>query len=99
MPSITIEIPINEIILSNGEHDGYETISYEYDYDWEDRAEIILDFVVSDYKLDREIIEQFINDFDLWDILDEQYEEYVDEALRDKFYHEAVKQYNNGDYY
>lgn len=106
MPSITIKIPINEIILSNGEHDGYETESFEYDYDWGILAEEIITIFCDEYKITRAAASEIIDNFDLWDELEEQYEDALYDALHERLYAEACKAYkeaceayNGGDYY
>lgn len=102
MPSIIINIPVREIILSNGEHDGYETEPYEYEYSWHERAKIIVDAISQDYKLDRDLVRDLITDLDLWDHIDDYYKECIDDIIRDKFKSEAIKEYkklHSEDYY
>ena len=89
MPMFTFNFPIREIILSNGESDGYETESFDYNYDYSILKEEILNIFLENYDVSKDVASKIISDLDLWDMLEEEYEDALDDALEERLYNEA----------
>ena len=68
---IKYEKPTKEIILPNGESDGYETEEVIFDVDYDDIVKAIFNKYYSEY--DYETFRKILNDFDidLYDFIDD----------------------------
>lgn len=95
MPTITISINKEEIWLSEDDFDGYETEEYEYEYDYEILQEEIVNAFAEEYDLDFDKAKKIIEDLDLYDTLEQQYEDLLEDVLKERLYDEAVEEWQN----
>jgi hypothetical protein len=97
MRTIIFEFPIAEIHLSSEDFDGYETEEFEYDYD----SQIFYDAAAScfseDYGIDKDSARRIIEDFDLWDAIEDQYGLEIEETIKEQLYDEAYKAWRGGE--
>ena len=92
MPTIRFEFPVAEIWLSEDDFDGYETESFDYEYDSEILHEELLVCFMDEYNLpNKDMAKSICDDYDLWDSLEEQYGFDVEDAIRDRLYDEAYE--------
>lgn len=93
MPVIYFEFPVKEIWLSPDDFDGYDTESYEYEYDYSILQEEIVNLLVNDYAMNVKHAHTLCSDLDLWDILEDYYEDVLDDILKERLYDEAYEEY------
>lgn len=70
--------------LGDEEHDD----DYTYEVDYDEVYDFIVEQFDNEYHVGRNTARSIIDDFDLW----EQLEEYYDEAIKDNWFDEAMEQ-------
>lgn len=95
MPTIYIDILTKPLYDSDGEEDGYDTESYEYEYDYEILKEEIITAFAEEYGLDFTTATKIIDDLDLYDALEERYEDLLEEILKERLYDDAYEEWQN----
>lgn len=89
MPYITFEFEKDLI----SEEEGYELEEYDYYYDYSIlKKEIVNEFAL-EYNLELDKAEKIVEDLDLYDTLEERYENEIEETLKDKLYKKAYREY------
>lgn len=93
---ITVQIRTQEILLPNGNSDGYETVDFSWEFPEELLKKELVESFASDYNIPEEEASRIVEDYDLWDNLEADYiDSDIKDILADKYYplaEEAYKQ-------
>jgi hypothetical protein len=95
MPTITFEFPVKEIYLNEDDFDGYETESFEYEYDSEVLYEVLVKLFSKQFDISTKDSEHIISELDLFDVLEDYYKEELEETLKEVLYDDAYELYQD----
>lgn len=68
-----------------------ETIEYDYKVDFDDLKKALIDIFFKIYKISRNTAENIISDLDLYEILEDAFEDELKDYFEDKAYEECFK--------
>ena len=94
---ITIEILTAPINRNSCDIDGYDSVNYEYEVEEKDLKEAIVEACMAHFKFnnnDYKSLYNFIETFDMWEELEEEFEYYIKDCLMETCYDKAEKEYN-----
>lgn len=95
MPTITFEFPVKEIYLNEDDFDGYETESFEYEYDSKVLHEVLVKLFSEQFDISTKDSEHIISELDLWELLEYYYEGVLEETLKEVLYDDAYELYQD----
>lgn len=72
----------------------FDTEQYEYEVSTKKVNKVLAELFSDKYDIKTEVAEKIANDFDLWDLLEQDFEDELDDYIREMYYKDAREEFD-----